>query len=212
MSKNRQRKKVNVHNAAAPPPYELHNAKSSFYHGAARFIEIAPPGIQFRGLTNVDHITSIAFSNHIESVTVVDEEAIPASDAGGDAIPEVSHMENSVTGFDVIVGIAGQQNEFTFSKLPLAIAYYNDLLNMIIAVGVPVALNMQRVVAPPPPEPEPEGVEAGIVGADGKPLEATNDDDTDVDDDDPLIEELEELMDEELIDEIDDEDILPTEH
>lgn len=200
MSKNKRNKMH--HNDAAPPPFELHHAKSSIYHGAARFVEIAPPGIQFRGLTNVDHITSISFSNHVEDVEVPTGETLVETDAGGNTTerPEM-RMEKRVTGFDVVVGVAGQQNEFTFSRMEVAIAYYNDLLNMLAAVGVPCAFK-QRIVAPPPPEVE----ESLIVGADGNTLEADNDDD-DTSIDDSLIDELEDLIDDDVI-----EDERPTEH
>ena len=197
------------HNAAEAPPYELHNIdKSAHYSSQARFLEIAPPGIQFRGLTNVDHITAISFSNHYEEITVPGEEG------------ESAMVEKQQTGFDVIVGIAGQHNSFTFTRLDIAIAYYNDL-NMLAALGVPCALK-PRIMAPPEPEPEDTSVdETAIVGADGEPLEVAGDidadyadDDTSVDDDDPLIDELEDLIDDTSVDDAAEEltEKSPTEH
>jgi hypothetical protein len=191
------------HNAAEAPPYELHNIdKSAQYSSQARFLEIAPPGIQFRGLTNVDHITAISFSNHHEELEVVDVEAHTDTDVDGNdyVVPAKMRTEKQQTGFDVIVGIAGQHNAFTFTRLDIAVAYYNELLNMLATLGVPCALK-PRIMAPPEPVEE-EDDETAIVGTDGKSLEATNDDD-------PLIDELEDLIDdaaEELVDES------PTEH
>ncbi len=196
----RKQRQVKTHNAAKPPPFETYNIdKSAQYAGAARFIEIGPPGIQFRGLTNIDHITSITFGNKIEDVEIVDEPAIPeVVDADGEivaeAIPTVTHVEKHVTGFVVAVGVAGQQNEFTFSRIEVGIAYYNELLDIITAVGAPVALK-SRLRPPAPPGPSPVEEETTIVGADGKPLEADNDD--------PLIDELEDLIDDDEITEED---------
>lgn len=169
-------------------------ASHNKYAGAARFIELAPPGIQFRGLTNIDHITSITFANKIEEVEIFDEGGVGKEaefDSEGvmlhAAIPPPSHMENRITGYMIVVGIGGQQNEFTFSKLEVAISYYNELIDMIAAIGVPMALK-PRIFAPPPSAAE--AVAAGLVGADGKPISSVNDDD------DPLIDELDDLADE----------------
>jgi len=210
---NRPRKQhqPKTHNAAEPPPFKTHNVdKSAQYAGAARFIEIGPPGIQFRGLTNIDHITSITFGNKIEDVQVRDEDAVDIPevvDAEGkvvsEAIPAPTHTEKHVTGFTVAIGIAGQQNEFTFSRIEVGIAYYNELLNMIATVGAPVALKPR--LQPPPPLPIEDTI---LVGADGKPLKDEGDIDADYTDDgdDPLIEELEDLADEMAEDEIAEED------
>lgn len=175
MSKRRNQSR---NKTAEVSKFDLHNVKSSLYHGAARFLEIAPPGIQFRSMTNVDHITSITFGNHIEEIK---HEGVP--------------IEEKHTGYDIIVGIAGQQNAFTFHRLEVAIAYYNDLLDMLAALGVPCAMKPRIQFTPPPAEPEEvDDLDGGykIVGADGEPI---NDDD---DDDDPLIDELDELLDDDL--------------
>ena len=203
MSKSKQRR-----NKPPRPPVNaeqfsgLHNIdKSAQYSGAARFIEIAPPGIQFRGLTNVDHITSITFANKVEDVEVLDEGGIGKEavldDEGGiieAAVPPPTHVERHVTGYQVVVGIGGQQNEFTFSRFEIGIAYYNDLLDMITVVGVPCVLQ-PRIVPPLPPE---EDKSSAIVGPDGVPLEVAGIEAGKEGEDleDPEIDELDSIADE----------------
>ncbi len=150
-NKPRQPKPINT----AVPKYKLlrnvGSGELSKYAGAARMIELAPPSIQFRALTNVDHITQISFANKVEEVKVYDEE----HDENGlvqrdnvEGLEEAAfHMEKSVTGFQVICCVGGQQNQFTFSQLELAIAYYNGLIEQLDAVGIPMALR-ERIFAP----------------------------------------------------------------
>ncbi len=139
----------------ATPDFKVLRNISSKYTGAARFIEIAPPGIQFRALANVDHITSITFQNKIE------EFELPVEDD-----PLKMRTETRVTGFQIIVGIGGQQSEFTLSKLDVAIGFYNDLINALDDVGIPLALKQQVLPAEPEPEPEPDLVAGAGLGID----------------------------------------------
>jgi len=188
----------------------------SRYTGAARFVELAPPGIQFRGFFNVDHITSVTFANKIENIKIFEKEGVEqveALDADGNAVmvEAPSHMEQRVTGYTVIVGVGGQASEFTFSQLSVGVAYYNDVLEAIATIGVPCNLKPKIQLPPPPPvikkivdtdgeaiESEDVPVELGIeTGEAGEDLE------------DPVIVENE--MDE-LPGEVDLEDETPTEH
>lgn len=164
-------------------------SKNSRYAGAARFIELAPPGIQFRGLTNVDHITSISFANKVEEIEI---------DAEGDT---PAHTEQHVTGFTVGVGIAGQLQEFTFAQMGIGVAFYNDLLDMIAAVGIPCQLK-PRIMPPPRLDETSE-----IVGPDGKVIKAAIEAGYEGEDlEDPMIDELEDLVDEMTEDQIKAED------
>jgi len=161
MSKKNRKKnkphqvKIKPHQAqinAATPEFKLlrNMSAASRYTGAARIIELAPPGIQFRALTNVDHITQISFANKVEEIKVYDEENVDGLKVAEDE--EVKfHMETKVVGFQVICAVGGQQNEFTFSKLETAISYYNDLIEQLDAVGIPMSLR-ERIFAPPTPD------------------------------------------------------------
>jgi hypothetical protein len=172
-NKPRQAKPIN----AAIPEFKLLRNVGPVglgkYAGAARFIELAPPGIQFRALTNVDHVTQISFANKVEDVKVYDEEnvdgfkVITRKDVTDETVPAAFHMEKRVTGFQVICAVGGQQNEFSFSQLDLAIAYYNGLIEQLDAVGIPMALR-ERIYAPPPEAENDES--AGLVGADGEEI------------------------------------------
>ncbi len=164
------------------PEFKMLRNVSSNYRGAARFIEIAPPGIQFRALANVDHITSITFQNKIE------EFEVPVEDGEEGEI----RKENRVTGFQIIVGIGGQQSEFTLSKLDVAIDFYNELIDALDNVGIPLTLR-DRILAPEPePEPEPDLLEgSGLLDAHGHPIDAANEDD-----DMPMIDELADIAEE----------------
>lgn len=143
------------------------------YAGAARYIEIAPPGIPFRAMVNVDHITSIIFQNKMEEIEIRDEGSTGTAevldDDGNvlqDAVSPSTHMEHRVTGFMIVVGVAGQQNEFTFSRPDVAIKFYYELEKMISGVGVPILMSKLRMLPPaPPPVPEEDGPK--IVGANG---------------------------------------------
>jgi len=182
MSKSKQRNKnkprqQKVLNAEAIPEYKLvrNMGMINKYAGAARIIELAPPGIQFRALTNIDHVTQISFANKVEEVKVYDEENVGGFGDDGKAEEEAAfHMESKVTGFTVVVGVGGQQNEFGFSKLEIAISFYNDIIEQIDSVGVPMALR-DRIIAPPPLPPEAKAAIDGLVGPDGEPLITDND-------------------------------------
>jgi len=189
MSKAKQRRGSKPHQQRvgqqfnAEPEFKLlRNMGSSKYAGAARFIEVAPPGIQFRALANVDHITSITFANKIEKFEV------PAEDADGETVEE-----NRVIGFQIVVGIGGVQSEFTISNLEVAVGFYNDLIDSLDNVGIPLALKQRIVIPPPPPEPEPDLITgAGLLDADGNPIDAANEDSDDM----PIIDELADLVEE----------------
>ena len=146
------------------------------YSGAARFVECAPPGIQFRGTFNVDHVTSITFANKIEEIKVWDEEGVievEGLDPDGEVtmIEAPSHMENRVTGYTVCIGVGGQQSEFTFAQLQVAVMYYNDVLESIAAIGVPCNFKPKIQVPKPPPPMDDKQVPAKL---DGKDLEVAS--------------------------------------
>lgn len=177
MSKAKQRHKNKPRQTkinAAEPEYNLLRNMAAKSTAGTKMIELAPPGIQFRALTNVDHITQISFANKIEDFKVYDEEhvdgfVVSESEPLTKRRPAKSHMEPRVTGFQVIVCVGGQQNDFSFSKLEVAIAYYNDLIEQLDAVGIPMALRA-RIFAPPPESAESEKT-AGLVDADGDEIE-----------------------------------------
>ena len=186
MSKAKQRRSSKTQQHNAQPRTGLKNmggqSGKSRYTGAARFVEMAPPGIQFRGLVNIDHITSITFANKIEEVKVWDEEGVTEVEkrtiveGGIDLIEMVEaphHMENRTVGFSVIVGVGGQQSEFTFTQLDVGVMYYNDLLDSIAALGVPCNFKPKIKIPKPPPKqamPKPPELEK----LDGKAVEMSD--------------------------------------
>ncbi len=227
MSKTKQRhgnkaRKINNQSATGLKNMGGQSGKSR-YTGAARFIEVAPPGIQFRGFLNVDHITSITFAAKMESVKVFDEEGveeIPRLDNKGDLVvdsegivimDEAPHrMENRTVGHTVAIGIGGQTSEFTFSQLHVGVMYYNDVLDSISAIGIPCNCKPKIRIPPPPP------VVKKIVDTDGEAIEA---EDVAAELGIEAGEEGEDLEDPVLVDELDDlpgevdlEDETPTEH
>ena len=187
----------------------VHNVAKGHYVGAARFIELAPPGIQFRGLTNIDHIISITFAQKVEEVEILDEGGAGVAEVLDNdtgevlqaAVPPPTHMEPRVTGFVVTVGVGGTEQSFTFARPDTGIAYYNRLLDDMVAAGVPCVLQPRIQLEPPAEAP-------AILGADGKKIEEGYEDE---DLEDPVIDELEDLADEIAEDQILIED-KPTEH
>jgi hypothetical protein len=164
------------------------------YYGAARFVEIAPPGIPHRATVNVDHITSVTFGEKREDVSVLDPDA--ELDSNGDpALPGGARMmpqtESVLKGFTVTLGVGGSNSEFTFIELSIAMFFYNDVLKRIHSL-CPASL------FPPMQAPaEPEEPPAGLVGANGEALEVTPHDDYDPDldedgDDMPGLDDLDE--------------------
>ncbi len=97
-------------------------SKHKPYYGAARFVEIAPPGIAYRGFANVDHITNISFGEERKDVPVIPE---------GEAPPESPLMESQVVGFSVTLSIGGQESKFTFVDLDIAMEFYNSTVTRI---------------------------------------------------------------------------------
>ena len=106
------------------------------YYGAARFVEIMPPGIPFRSIANVDHITSIMFGEKREDISTPDPDS-------GTAMVE----EDVLTGFNVNVGVGGVANEFTFTDLKVAMMFYNNLVDRIDSL---VPCNLFPPMQPPP--------------------------------------------------------------
>ncbi len=186
-------------------------ASKRLYAGAARFIEIAPPGIAFRSFCNVDHITSVTFGEKIKEIEV------PVGEPK-DGEEQVMEKKNIPVGYTVTISVGTANNEFTFPNPEIAVKFWNEVLADIERVGVPVNRKPKMVPTVKPVEKSP------IVGSDGKAMEAANiepgyegedlEDPVMFDDDDPAP-ELDELKDiDELIDEAEtaDENKTPTEH
>lgn len=167
---------------------------SGVYHGAARFIEVAPPGIQYRGMINVDHITNLTFA--------------PASkdfDTGERDENDEPIMEKRMVGYMASIGVAGQNLEFTFARPDVGAAFWNQLLDDLATVGAPVVMQPRLDIRPmPPPEAEvtPDAANE-LVGPDGQPIERGEEGE---DLEDPVIDELEDLADEIEEDRIEEED------
>jgi len=199
MSKAKQRRgnRPRQMNAKSHEGIKIMGEKAK-YSGAARFIELAPPNINFRGLTNVDHITSITFANHMKDVEIRDEGGHGKAEVLDDdgnvleaAVAPPTHMEKRME-YQVTVGIGGQQQEFSFINPEIAIDYYNNLLDQMVAIGVPCSLH-PRIEMPKPKSP--------IVDADGKEMETASIEPgyegEDLEDPvDPLIDELEDIAEE----------------
>lgn len=146
------------------------------YHANARFIELGSAGAPFRSLVNVDHITNIRFEQKITDV--------PAQfdDDGNMTAPPQQYLE----GWTIVLVLghgAGGQN-IVFPTEEQAVEVYNTMLDMIVGTGVPIARMPKLTVSPPPPE------QSELLGPDGEPLEAVNDE--------PLPGEVPDLTEEEL--------------
>lgn len=172
----------------------------SAYHGAARFIEIIPPGIPFRTIANIDHIANISFSEKREQVQVPTEGAdpIPAQydDDGVLTAPErpATHMEEQVVGHSVTIGIGAQNSEFTFRDIQVAMVFYNSLVEGL--AGLCPCATLKPLELPKPPDEK-----SGLVDANGEDLTIEAGEEGEDLEDPVLIDELEDL--------INDDDALP---
>jgi hypothetical protein len=88
---------------------------------------------------------------------------LPVSGTGIGDIPLEHTEEIESVGWSVILLIGGKQNGIDFPAIEPAMACYNAIMNMIEAVGVPMASGSRLR----PPEPAPT-----ILDADGKAREA----------------------------------------
>ncbi len=165
------------------------------YAGAARFVEIMPPGIAFRAFCNVDHITGITFGEKMQEIDVptgiVDDEG-----------KNLTKKEKVPVGYTVTISVGTANNEFTFGNPGIAVKFWNEVLRDIENVGVPCIRKekMKPIVK--------AAVEAGTEGEDLEDPVIVDIDDMDV----PGIDELKDI--DELIDEAEaaDENETPTEH
>jgi hypothetical protein len=130
-------------------------SKHKPYYGAARFVEIAPPGIAYRGFANVDHITNISFGEERKDVD------IPQTDEEFEKDPEGKRIktENQVIGFNVSLSIGGEQSKFTFNDIDIAMYFYNSILTRISGL---VPCDMLPALRPPA---EPTIEEAALEAA-----------------------------------------------
>ena len=168
---------------------------STKYLGAARFIELAPPGIQFRQFANVDHITNITFANKIETIQVPIEgtgapEVLDPEDSSiiEPMVPPETKPEQRIIGWTVTISVGGQNNEFTFSNLEVGTRYYHSILDSIITLGVPCSvkplIQIEKTI-------KPDVSEEAVADAVAEGLEVNEDHD-----DQDLIDELQEIADE----------------
>jgi len=170
------------------------SARNRQYAGAARFIEIMPPGIVFRGFANVDHITSITFGEKMQEMEV-------PTGLVDDNNKALTKKENVPVGYTVTISVGTANNEFTFNKPEIAVKFWNEILNDIENVGVPCVRKPKMVPIVKAP------VEAGTEGEDLEDPVIDDIDDMDV----PGIDELQDI--DELIDEAEAaDDKTPTEH
>lgn len=191
----------------AAPAFQALRNMSTKYQGAARFIEIAPPGIQFRAFANVDHITNISFANKVETIQVPIEGTGSPEVVDNDGVilvpavaPDVK-SEQRIVGWTVTLNVGGQQNEFTFTKLDVGVRCYHEILDSIIALGVPCAVK-QRIAI----EKKEVDVDA-VAEAVAEGLSVNEDHD-----DDDLISELQDVVDENTVAVEDKEIDEPTQH
>ena len=179
---------------AAPAFQALRNMNMK-YNGAARFVELAPPGIQFRAFANVDHITNVTFANKVETIQVPIEgtgapEVLDPEDSSiiEPMVPPETRSEQRIVGWTVCVSVGGQQNEFTFTSLELGVRCYHDILDSIMAVGVPCSvLPRIQLEKKEKPDVDPDAIAKAV--AEGLSVNEEHDDDD-------LISELQDVVDE----------------
>lgn len=179
MANRNQRRSAKTHPSKpvnAAPVFQASRNMNTKYLGAARFIELAPPGIQFRAFANVDHITNITFANKIEDIKIPSKEGAAA------------RIEKRVVGWTVTISVGGQNNEFTFANLEVGVRYYHDILDSIAAIGVPC------IVKPRIHTDVKEVSEKTIAEAVAEGLSVNEDHD-----DDDLISELQDVVDEKAL-------------
>ena len=101
----------------------------------ARFIELGSPGMSFRSLINVDHLTNMRFE---EAFTEVE------SPVGG--------LETVSNGWHIVLVLGEHGQTIAFPEESQAVAVYNTILDMIIGTGNPMA-RMGRLQTRPTPSP-----------------------------------------------------------
>jgi len=171
------------------------SAKKRPYNGNARFIELGSLGQPFRTLINVDHLTNLRYEQKIELQEVPVPGGAPAKDAVYDkdtgemlAPPQAAETQKipMLMGFNIVLVFGAETQAIFFNDEAQSVTVYNTVLDMISGTGAPIA-RMPKLTPQPPEE-----VPSGLVGADGAPLGAVNDDDV------PAPGEVPDLTDEEL--------------
>lgn len=155
------------------------NNRQKAYRGGSAFIEIGARDIPMRITANVEHITSIMFSQEFEEDA---ETGAPV-----------------FLGYKVVIGIAGMANRFDFHDAERVVAFYNDLIAKIQNIGVPISKLPALRAAPPPDAVDSEG-ESAILDARGRQLarEMEHAANAEPDDGMPGLDSLDDLYPEEL--------------
>ena len=132
MSKSKQRNKnKSQHHNDSPTRRVVDVGKRPDYHGNSRYIELGTPGIPFRHLINVDHISALRFEEKFE---------------------ETAEKRSVLVGFDVVITFTSTNNVIGFDDPQQAMNCYNSLVEQIHAVGVPITRLPRLALAPPESE------------------------------------------------------------
>jgi len=108
------------------------NRKVAPYYGTARFIEIAPPGTNFRMTINVDAISSLDFG--VQKNESHDKDGNPSE------LPPIQYL--------IAIGVEGQSRQFHFIDAQIAADFYHSIQQRINVIGVPISVAPRIKVEP----------------------------------------------------------------
>lgn len=118
-----------------------------------RFIEIGSTNSSFRSTLNVEHISNIRFEQDLQQIDAqYDENGVMTAPP-----------QQMLNGWLVVIHYGETGQTIAFAKEEQAVELYNEILEMITQVGIPIR-KQKKLVA------HTHGEQINLFGADGNPL------------------------------------------